>query len=702
MASILDVFNASARLISQGADIYSREQKYHLDTELYKQSQDLDMLQNRLAEDLYKPDASGQMPFLNKPDEYRKYVEKSLAEWTRNAVAAGNGSRYYNDNLNRLALQGQTAMGKKMYAAEQVAAQQQMGVDFQARMTAIYNSGETPEVIFSNAVKEAEQYAMYNGTDIAGKDKLVDSVYSDVYNLMLSVDNMRPSKSDDGTYEVYKPSDLDTQIGDIYKAFPGEKPEEHIPGMKEKLEETKALWRKEAEERNYNNFRLQQDAFTLARNQRNLGIAADIAWQNRERQKKAIGSDLYSPEQQAAIAGWFNMPEIDGGSPRESNVDKEMLKEFTKEEIKKVFGGETDYNQYSLREDLVEILENRTMEDLGTGFTPLDRARAHAIATTEFIKLAQEVAWDGDFPVLAGLLDKYKNVTKIQPNVLNKYPEAQIEIDNFVAGYVTDAIMDTDFRRRPDGKTPEKEIETKAQGLIGTLISGAADIIRDFKITGGLGDRDTISYLDAIEYRNSNPDILYTGTTGARQFIPGTGDLQSTEKSLETISSWEAKKIQDISGAGNLEAVYSREKQEPFGVVPHDENTNMIYHETGTPNYYRMVRTGKDSFEIQTRRGEHEDDDAGWTTVGNQAPGALAATRNAAAAERAEDFRQRISGDPVRNSPQIIREIVEDREKYPPPPGYDEHDWNSRSKRMRILDTYGLEKYLDFLGVTYE
>jgi hypothetical protein len=151
MASLLDVFNASARLASQGLDMYSREKKYHLDTELYKQAQDLELLQNRLAEDLTRVDKTGQMPFLNKPDEYRRYVEKSLAEWTKNAVRAGNGSRYYTDQLNQIALQGQTAMGKKLYAAEKLAERQRFFVDVQRNLQAEYNKPYS-EGALSNAL----------------------------------------------------------------------------------------------------------------------------------------------------------------------------------------------------------------------------------------------------------------------------------------------------------------------------------------------------------------------------------------------------------------------------------------------------------------------------------------------------------------------------------------------------------------------
>jgi hypothetical protein len=145
MASLLDVFNASTRLASQGLDMYSREQKYHLDTELYKQAQDYELLQNRLAQDLTKVDDSGEFPFLNKPDEYRKYVEKSLAQWKQNAIRAGNGSRYYNDNLDRLALQGQTALGKKIYAAEQAARWERYAVDVQRNLAEVNNKPYSEE-----------------------------------------------------------------------------------------------------------------------------------------------------------------------------------------------------------------------------------------------------------------------------------------------------------------------------------------------------------------------------------------------------------------------------------------------------------------------------------------------------------------------------------------------------------------------------
>ncbi|MDR0732254.1 MAG: hypothetical protein LBF63_11335 [Treponema sp.] len=142
MASLLDVFNASTRLASQGLDIYSREQKYHLDTELYNQARSLEGIQNRLAQDLTSVDKSGEFPFLNKPEEYKKHVDKTLAEWKAKAVKAGNGSRYYTDQLNRIDLEGKTVMGNKVYAARKLAEREQYAVDVQKNLTAAYNDGD--------------------------------------------------------------------------------------------------------------------------------------------------------------------------------------------------------------------------------------------------------------------------------------------------------------------------------------------------------------------------------------------------------------------------------------------------------------------------------------------------------------------------------------------------------------------------------
>jgi ElaB/YqjD/DUF883 family membrane-anchored ribosome-binding protein len=248
MASILDVFNASARLASQGLDMYSQEQKYHLDTELYKQAQDLDLLQNRLAEDLYKPDATGQMPFLNKPDEYRRYVEKSLAEWNRNAVAAGNGSRYYNDSLNRIALQGQTAMGKKVYAAEQVAARQQFLIDLQKNIQNEYNNPDREKGL-ANALGHRQNGLINNVIGPEAGMKLENEIVNTFFG-------KEGAYQDNGTDTVAEGRQtVKTQLDDYEKSLRETykiNPDEHIEDKRIKTEAYLRAAETAIQDRNYN------------------------------------------------------------------------------------------------------------------------------------------------------------------------------------------------------------------------------------------------------------------------------------------------------------------------------------------------------------------------------------------------------------------------------------------------------------------
>jgi ElaB/YqjD/DUF883 family membrane-anchored ribosome-binding protein len=257
MASILDVFNASTRVASQGLDMYSREKKYHLDTELYKQSQDLELLQNRLAEDLYKPDDSGQMPFLNKPEEYRKYVEKSLAEWNRKAVAAGNGSRYYNDNLNRLTLQGQTAMGKKIYEAEQVAKRQQFLIDLQKNIQNDYNNPDREEGL-SNALGHRQDGAINN---ILGPEAGM-KMETEIVNTFFGKAGVY---TDNGTDTVAAAAETVRDQLDGYernlREIHGINPDEYIEDKKIKADAARRAAVIAVQDRNYNNLDISDETY---------------------------------------------------------------------------------------------------------------------------------------------------------------------------------------------------------------------------------------------------------------------------------------------------------------------------------------------------------------------------------------------------------------------------------------------------------
>ncbi|GHV91610.1 hypothetical protein AGMMS50268_21130 [Spirochaetia bacterium] len=107
-ASLLDVWNAGTRLVSQGLDMYTGEKKYELDTKAFKEAvgdpesgiEGLATLQNNLA--LAYMDPAAGAAYREDPKSYQTYVASELQKWKDNAIKRGNNSRYYNDKINQM------------------------------------------------------------------------------------------------------------------------------------------------------------------------------------------------------------------------------------------------------------------------------------------------------------------------------------------------------------------------------------------------------------------------------------------------------------------------------------------------------------------------------------------------------------------------------------------------------------------------
>jgi hypothetical protein len=256
-ATIADVFNSFSRAASQGMDIYSREKKYHLDTELYKQAQDYELLQNKLAQNLAAVDENGQMPFLNKPDEYRKYVEKSMADWREKARNAGNGSRYYNDSLDRMFLQGQTGMQTKIYAAEKQAERQQFLIDLQKNIQNEYNNPDREKGL-ANALGHRQNAAIQNVLGPEAGMKLENEIVNTFFG-------KEGAYQDNGTDTVAEGRQtVKTQLDEYERSLRETyniNPDEYIEDKQIKTEAAQRVAEMTIQDRNYNQLDIADEAY---------------------------------------------------------------------------------------------------------------------------------------------------------------------------------------------------------------------------------------------------------------------------------------------------------------------------------------------------------------------------------------------------------------------------------------------------------
>jgi hypothetical protein len=168
-------------------DFLSKEKQYELDTRLYEQANALNQLQNKLITDYTTVDANGNNPYQQDPSAYRNYVQKALGDWRNNAAKAGNNSQYYNDQLQRMDLQGKAAMEQRVYAAEAQTAIQRAQVNLQTRLTMALNSDadyETKTQDALNFINEAKGLNILNPIEEADA---IQSVHATVLKQQLAM-----------------------------------------------------------------------------------------------------------------------------------------------------------------------------------------------------------------------------------------------------------------------------------------------------------------------------------------------------------------------------------------------------------------------------------------------------------------------------------------------------------------------------------
>jgi transcription initiation factor TFIIIB Brf1 subunit/transcription initiation factor TFIIB len=107
VADLLDVFNGLGRLGSQVTETWSRQKKYIQDKTYSAQAFNLSKTQNEI---LLKA-----QDFQNDPGGYADYMNREFDKWYEGAQKAGDGSRYYLDNIGRLARESRLGLERQLF-----------------------------------------------------------------------------------------------------------------------------------------------------------------------------------------------------------------------------------------------------------------------------------------------------------------------------------------------------------------------------------------------------------------------------------------------------------------------------------------------------------------------------------------------------------------------------------------------------------
>ncbi|MDR0730367.1 MAG: hypothetical protein LBF63_01775 [Treponema sp.] len=317
-ATLLEAFQDVSGLAQQGLEIFSRERKYHLDTKLFEAANELERIQDELALALTDIDGDGENPYQSNPDEYKKHADKTLAAWRDRAENAGNGSRYYTDQLKQIAARGETAMARKTLEARAVFNRKQAAADLEKNLTAAWNAPE-----YDTWEKKLDaQLAIYRG---AVNNNLLDPVQAaevekSIYNRVFQY---RIALEDDGERSVAEAERLIREAAEGERKGEFAKFVDDIPG---KIGAAADAARVQIENRNLKKLQARNEAYereardAIATNDIAAIMAAQILQkEGAEERDRALASGEYNRAHDPQIAAMFRkFPELEPGRPQGS------------------------------------------------------------------------------------------------------------------------------------------------------------------------------------------------------------------------------------------------------------------------------------------------------------------------------------------------------------------------------------------------
>jgi hypothetical protein len=145
MASLLDAFNAGARVTSQALDMFTREKQYEQNIGLFDASVDLESRKNKIAqarETVYDDSGINYRQNPDYPKTFQEYTAKLMTEWQNTWSQKYPNSKFFTNNLHEIQEKGNIAIQQAVLSAEAKYASQKVNSTYDAEINKIWNNPE--------------------------------------------------------------------------------------------------------------------------------------------------------------------------------------------------------------------------------------------------------------------------------------------------------------------------------------------------------------------------------------------------------------------------------------------------------------------------------------------------------------------------------------------------------------------------------
>jgi len=513
-ATALDALNAAWGLTHQVAGTITKQQEYELDAELFKQSIMREKLDKELIADLTRVDESGENPFQQHPEAYEKHVQARLAEWRRNAAAAGNGSPYYMDRLNRMDAMGNEAMRQQAAAHKDNVTRQRTDIAYAKADAEIKNAGAGIQETLAGRMINLNLRNSKNAANTVDKYKEMTRFANEGLSQALNIDIKNKS-----IQEVY--DEIDAKLTKLEEAWvpylgEGESLDGLLEGKQEKIANTQLAAKKAIWQRDFDyGARLNAEYQRIARDaikENNPELKSKMTqqalylWQQGSRLRDAAlanlksarengGTPNYAPKDGDTIADWFpliaGLQEGSGGGSGSSDTEIRNLRQYRIEGIAN--GAWTHEEGKALfAEDVGKLAAAFGNTDA------FDKRYASATDFSGFWRDAKEYLLKEN-PAYQAAFDVLDKLVKPWQEKAPKGEGALRQLQGKLLGmYLFDALTDKPGAAR---MTPE-QLAQEAERVAGHVIGGKISFLREAEYQGGVSEG---KFAEALKERAEHP-----------------------------------------------------------------------------------------------------------------------------------------------------------------------------------------------------
>ncbi|MDR1128065.1 MAG: hypothetical protein LBL20_02040 [Treponema sp.] len=549
-ATLLDAFQAASGLAQQGMEIWSREKKYELDSQLFLDNADLGKVENNIVSQLEK--------YRNDPAGYEDYAAREIDLWEERAVASGNGSKYYLEQVARMKAGAAAQVKAQTFRARVQHEQDRSKADHALVMSTIFNEAD-PEQIKSQGLWEAKRAKDGGVTSETGMVNEINQVMTEALKKSVAIPAAITARPEVWNERVDRlKDDPDFAIIDNRDKYINDSKESYLEAF---------------QEQNFRAFEPVQNAFIAFWNQgtpASRQAAKQLVNEYQGTLLEALNPDNsdYSRERKSQMSHWLNLPDGSGAGGDSTSAMRAIESIYTLYR----YGGMTQDEDGGMR-----AVTSRDVVSAIFAHPEASGVRTEAILDSLLKEAGIRAGYEA---VFSGYLDKWHAYVEKNKNSEN----AAFYQQQGTAGFM--AAMD--YAGKNAAPEEVQKVLWKSLGAMGAKDwdwnKAGAVIARGFLTQNTSGERDYLDVKELMQSRELDPyyyqhpvtDKYAEGLTGLGAAINEAGKYEREllkKQGYDIKKGWHPEEeIAGVAGADiSADWIYENRQGEKIRVITRNQ-----------------------------------------------------------------------------------------------------------------------------------